>query len=139
MAKTKQYVDDDSDVDKEYKPQVSNEEDEEEFEEESSPAQGASSSKKRQREDEPDVQRDKDGNAFFPLSAKRRLTIRPFKTGEPSIDIREFYSDKATQEMRPGKAGICLPINQWNQIVELLPVIQQIVDSMGGTKSKKQK
>ena len=40
---------------------------------------------------------------FTKLSRKRRLTVRQFPSGDTAVDIREFYVDKKTQELRPGK------------------------------------
>ncbi|KAI8371195.1 hypothetical protein EDC96DRAFT_501771 [Choanephora cucurbitarum] len=87
---------------------------------------------KRKREDE---QRDKDGNQIFPLSAKRRVTIRAFSSGEGSVDLREFYVDKNTQEMKPGK-GICLPLAQWKKLKEYMHDIDEAIEALSSKKQK---
>ncbi|KAI8145712.1 hypothetical protein BJV82DRAFT_601963 [Fennellomyces sp. T-0311] len=63
------------------------------------------------------------------LSNKRRVFVRPFSSGEPSIDIREVYKDKVTKEMRRGK-GICLPLAQWKRLKELLPEIDEAIEKL---------
>jgi len=93
----------------------------------SSKEQKTESGQKRKRDE--DVVRDSQGNQIFELSAKRRITVRAFSTGEPSVDIREVYKDKNTGEIRPGK-GICLPLSQWNKLKELLPDIEEAIDEL---------
>ncbi|KAI8098399.1 uncharacterized protein B0P05DRAFT_460572, partial [Gilbertella persicaria] len=70
------------------------------------------------------------------LSAKRRVTIRAFSSGEGSVDIREFYMDKNTQEMKPGK-GICFPLAQWNKLKGLVGDIDDALDALSSTKKQK--
>ncbi|KAF8375306.1 hypothetical protein PRIPAC_81735, partial [Pristionchus pacificus] len=41
------------------------------------------------------------------------VTVRMFK-GQTYIDIREFYMEKASGEMKPGKNGISLNPEQYN-------------------------
>ncbi|OBZ90245.1 putative RNA polymerase II transcriptional coactivator [Choanephora cucurbitarum] len=129
MPRTSEFIDDEDDQDfKPGKEQV----DDEEFEE-----QKESKPLKRKREDDADKQRDKDGNQIFPkLSTKRRVTIRAFSSGEGSVDLREFYVDKNTQEMKPGK-GICLPLAQWNKLKEYMNDIDEAIEALSSSKKQK--
>jgi len=38
------------------------------------------------------------------------------------VDIREYYLDNA-QELKPGKKGISLTVEQWNKLKESIQVI----------------
>ncbi|KAG2203710.1 hypothetical protein INT46_001181, partial [Mucor plumbeus] len=58
-----------------------------------------------------------------------RLTVRQFPSGDTAIDVREFYVDKKTQELRPGK-GICLTLNQWRILQELMPKIDKSLEDI---------
>ncbi|KAI9251068.1 transcriptional Coactivator p15-domain-containing protein [Sporodiniella umbellata] len=73
---------------------------------------------------------DTDGNYIFELSTKRRVTVRLFSTGEPSVDVREFYKDKVSGEMRPGKSGICFPLAQWKKLKELIGEIDEAIETI---------
>ncbi|KAI8997286.1 transcriptional Coactivator p15-domain-containing protein [Pilobolus umbonatus] len=84
-------------------------------------------SKKRKRADDA---ADKQESHVFELSAKRRITVRAFSSGVPSVDIREVYKDQKTNEMRPGKAGICMPLPQWKKLIELLPEINKAIEDV---------
>ncbi|CEG64600.1 hypothetical protein RMATCC62417_01543 [Rhizopus microsporus] len=115
------------------RPQSSSEE---EFVEEDQPKQKATKKQKTERQvgekRKREVARDDNGDQIFELSSKRRVTVRLFKTGDgsPSVDIREFYKDKASGEMRPGKVGICFPVAQWNKLKELIPDIDEAIDAL---------
>ncbi|ORY99945.1 transcriptional Coactivator p15-domain-containing protein [Syncephalastrum racemosum] len=70
------------------------------------------------------------GNAqVFDLTHKRRITIRTFADGTPSVDIREFYKTP-DGDLRPGKSGICFPLSQWEKIKELMPKIDSAIEEM---------
>jgi hypothetical protein len=43
------------------------------------------------------------------------VQVREFK-GQTYIDIREYYTDKKTMEMMPGKKGISLNCAQVNEL-----------------------
>ena len=45
--------------------------------------------------------------------------VREFK-GKTYIDIREYYTDKSTMEMKPGKKGISLNVEQYSKLKTLL-------------------
>jgi len=46
----------------------------------------------------------------------RKVTVRSFNN-KPYVDIREYYLDKVTSEMKPGKKGIMLPKDQWKKLI----------------------
>lgn len=53
-----------------------------------------------------------DGEEMIEIGNMRYATVRNFR-GKSLIDIREYYLDKATGEMRPGKKGISLSKEQY--------------------------
>lgn len=77
----------------------------------------------------PEVKPEKnsDGEIFFEIAPKRRITLRKWK-GKDLIDIREFWSDAKgdeEQQLQPGKKGISLTVDQWRRILELAPSINK--------------
>ncbi|KAJ1982572.1 hypothetical protein H4R34_001655 [Dimargaris verticillata] len=64
-----------------------------------------------------------DGDPYFELSAKRRITMRKWKD-TVFVDIREFWTDPAGTT-RPGKKGISLSAAQWESLKQLMPVIDE--------------
>ncbi|KAK8048782.1 transcriptional Coactivator p15 [Apiospora phragmitis] len=62
------------------------------------------------------VDKDTEGNSFWPLTATRRVVISEFKS-KPLISVREYYTD-AAGEMKPGKKGISLTLDQWNNLMK---------------------
>ncbi|RYP78439.1 hypothetical protein DL771_000624 [Monosporascus sp. 5C6A] len=64
---------------------------------------------------------DEEGNTYWPLSNTRRINISEFK-GKVLVNIREYYTDQ-TGELRPGKKGISLPLDQYNRLVMAIPDI----------------
>ncbi|EIE77746.1 hypothetical protein G6F46_010928 [Rhizopus delemar] len=117
----------------EYKNKDQSSEEEEEFIEENDDSKKAVKKQKIEKAGEKrkrETNKDDKGDQIFELSAKRRVTVRLFSTGEPSVDIREFYKDKNTGEMRPGKAGICFPLAQWHKLKELIPDIDEAIEAI---------
>ncbi|KAL8710872.1 MAG: hypothetical protein Q9220_004676 [cf. Caloplaca sp. 1 TL-2023] len=68
--------------------------------------------------------------SFWELTPMRRITIDEFK-GQRMVNIREYYMDKSTEEMRPGKKGIALPIAQYSTLITLLPEIEAALSAAG--------
>ncbi|RIB03029.1 transcriptional Coactivator p15-domain-containing protein, partial [Gigaspora rosea] len=66
------------------------------------------------------------GEAYFQLSDKRRVTIREFKN-MVLVDFREYFKSKDDGEYHPGKKGISLQIDQWNKLKELIDDIDEEV------------
>ncbi|KAJ7462339.1 transcriptional Coactivator p15-domain-containing protein [Mycena galericulata] len=61
------------------------------------------------------VQCSPEGEKFLVLGKNKRATVRNFK-GSTLLDIREFYEDKDTKELKPGKKGISLSLDQWEEL-----------------------
>ena len=67
----------------------------------------------------------------FPLSEgknPKRVTVSKFK-GKVRIDLREFYSNN--DEFLPGKKGINLDIEQFEEFKKLLPIIDEAIKQFG--------
>ncbi|RWA03446.1 hypothetical protein EKO27_g11658 [Xylaria grammica] len=73
--------------------------------------------------------KDDEGNSFWPLSPTRRIAIQNFK-GKSYINIREYYSD-ASGELRPGKKGIMLTLEQYNALLKAVPQLNAELQSKG--------
>ncbi|GAW12966.1 hypothetical protein ANO14919_023400 [Xylariales sp. No.14919] len=73
--------------------------------------------------------KDDEGNSFWPLSDTRRIAIQNFK-GKSYINIREYYSD-ASGELRPGKKGIMLTLEQYNALLNAVPQLNAELQSKG--------
>ncbi|KAF2640097.1 PC4-domain-containing protein [Massarina eburnea CBS 473.64] len=67
---------------------------------------------------------DDDENSFVALKANgtRRVTISDFK-GKTLVSIREYYED-ANGDMKPGKKGISLSIEQYNALLSAAPLLE---------------
>ncbi|XP_043540264.1 SUB1 regulator of transcription a [Chiloscyllium punctatum] len=63
---------------------------------------------------------DKDDN-LFQIGKMRYVSVREFK-GKVLIDVREYWMNQ-DGEMKPGKKGISLLPDQWNQLKEMIPDI----------------
>ncbi|VDO55436.1 unnamed protein product [Haemonchus placei] len=61
-------------------------------------------------------------NSMIELGSMRYVTVRSFR-GKALIDIREFYTDKASGEMRPGKKGISLSKEQYQNFKAVMSEI----------------
>ncbi|MBN3301076.1 SUB1 regulator of transcription b [Amia ocellicauda] len=67
---------------------------------------------------------DKDDN-MFQIGKMRYVSVRDFK-GKVLIDIREYWMDQEG-EMKPGRKGISLNPEQWNQLKEQISEIDDAV------------
>ncbi|KAI7877864.1 PC4-domain-containing protein [Lichtheimia hyalospora FSU 10163] len=112
----------------EYNPTTSaDHEEDDDFIEEEEPAskkQKSNAGEKRKRDDT--SKNTGDGEHVFQLTTRRRISVRAFSNGLPSVDIRETYKDKVTGELKFGK-GICLPLAQWETLKELMPDIDEAI------------
>ncbi|XP_051954364.1 SUB1 regulator of transcription b [Xyrauchen texanus] len=62
---------------------------------------------------------------MFQIGKMRYVSVRDFK-GKVLIDIREYWMDQAG-EMKPGKKGISLNPEQWNQLKEQMADIDDAI------------
>lgn len=63
----------------------------------------------------------------FPLSKQKFLNVREFK-GRLLIDIREFYD--AGGELKPGKKGISLTVDQWRKLESQMDEINESIQAL---------
>ena len=61
----------------------------------------------------------------FLLDQKRRVTVHKFKN-QLKVDIREYYEDQG--EMKPGKKGISLSIDNWNKLKNFIDNIDEAIE-----------
>ncbi|KAL4511964.1 hypothetical protein ABPG72_012809 [Tetrahymena utriculariae] len=69
-------------------------------------------------------QKGDDGSLYFELDDKKRVSVRKFK-GKIYVDIREFYEKDG--EMLPGKKGISLNLQNWEQFRNLIDNIDSCI------------
>ena len=90
----------------------------------------------KDKEDEEDKEDEKNKNediivgekeVKFILDDKKRVTVHKFK-GQIKVDIREFYDDHG--EMKPGKKGISLSIDNWNKLKGFIDDIEESIDNI---------
>ncbi|OAL01166.1 PC4-domain-containing protein [Phaeosphaeriaceae sp. SRC1lsM3a] len=72
----------------------------------------------------PELKTDGDKQQYVGLNAsgKRRVTVREFKDNV-LIDIREHWTDDSG-ELKPGKKGISLNLDQYNALISALPLLE---------------
>ncbi|KAF7315634.1 Activated RNA polymerase II transcriptional coactivator [Mycena indigotica] len=82
-------------------------------------------------EDSPKLQINESKEKFVDLGKNKRVTIREFKKSV-LVDIREFYTDKSTDEMKPGKKGISLSLEQYQALKSAIVagVLDEAVDEL---------
>eukprot|EP00127_Corallochytrium_limacisporum_P007276 Clim_evm17s246 gene=Clim_evmTU17s246 len=69
-----------------------------------------------------------DGSIVFELTAKRRVQVKSFR-GRVMVDIREYYlTDDG--DMRPGKKGLSLPLDQWRTMQSIMPDIEDAIEEL---------
>ncbi|KAF1945599.1 PC4-domain-containing protein [Clathrospora elynae] len=72
----------------------------------------------------PELKKDDDGNAYISLntSGKRRVTISDYQKST-LVSIREYWVNN-DGELKPGKKGISLTIDQYNTLLAAAPLIE---------------
>ncbi|XP_078531038.1 activated RNA polymerase II transcriptional coactivator p15-like [Lissotriton helveticus] len=65
---------------------------------------------------------------MFQIGKMRYVSVRDFK-GKVLIDIREYWMDQEG-EMKPGRKGISLNPEQWNQLKEQISEIDDAVKNL---------
>ncbi|KAM3728067.1 Activated RNA polymerase II transcriptional coactivator [Dirofilaria immitis] len=69
-----------------------------------------------------------DGEEMFELGKMRFVTVRSFK-GKALIDIREYYQDKGSGELKPGRKGISLSEEQYQRLKIIMGDIDEKLNS----------
>ncbi|NWW90597.1 TCP4 polymerase, partial [Rhynochetos jubatus] len=64
----------------------------------------------------------------FQIGKTHYVRVSCFK-GKALVDIREFYADKEG-DWKPGRKGIALSAEQWNQLKEIIPEIDAAVKKL---------
>ncbi|KAI1200348.1 transcriptional Coactivator p15-domain-containing protein [Nemania serpens] len=77
---------------------------------------------------EANLGKDDEGNSFWSLSNTRRVVIQDFK-GKTFINIREYYDNNG--ELRPGKKGIMLTLEQYDALLGAIPNVNAELQSKG--------
>ncbi|ODV95957.1 hypothetical protein PACTADRAFT_80039 [Pachysolen tannophilus NRRL Y-2460] len=76
-------------------------------------------------------------NVTIDIGKNKQVSVRRYN-GVNLVDIREYYLDKASGELRPGKKGISLTEESWNLLVENQSKIEDaLLELNGGTKKPK--
>ncbi|WKY05153.1 hypothetical protein Q1695_005851 [Nippostrongylus brasiliensis] len=63
-----------------------------------------------------------DGEEMIEIGNMRYVTVRSFR-GKSLVDIREYYLDKASGQMRPGKKGISMSKEQYQNFKAVMSEI----------------
>ncbi|KAL4227482.1 Transcriptional coactivator [Mactra antiquata] len=67
------------------------------------------------------------GECMFQIGRMRYVTVSEFR-GKAMVGIREYYDKDG--EMRPGKKGISLPLDQWKRLTDQIDDIDQAVKDL---------
>ncbi|KAF3907629.1 hypothetical protein AA313_de0205290 [Arthrobotrys entomopaga] len=68
---------------------------------------------------------DEEGNFYWELGGKlRRVTVSEFK-GNVLVSVREYYEKDG--KCLPGKKGISLSLDQFNQLIRVLPALEEAI------------
>ncbi|BFZ53596.1 hypothetical protein PYCC9005_000624 [Savitreella phatthalungensis] len=78
------------------------------------------------------------GETYWQLSSTRRITVQTYQN-RAMVSIREYYTDKASGELRPGKKGISLPLEQWNMLKKVFNEVDDTVTQLSEKTSKEDK
>ncbi|KAF9430805.1 hypothetical protein BGZ76_000694 [Entomortierella beljakovae] len=91
------------------------------------------SNKKTKVEKNNEAQKNPEGETYFMLGPKKRLTVRAWQ-GHTLIDFREFFNDK-TGASKPTKKGISLTKDQFQFILDhASEITRSIKDLESGSK-----
>ncbi|KAJ9094775.1 hypothetical protein QA089_004204 [Meyerozyma guilliermondii] len=81
------------------------------------------------------MKRKSSDDSVFDLDAKKRVAVRKFN-GVNLVDIREYYEDKTTKELKPGKKGISLTEDVWRQLLARKDEINDALAQLGQKREK---
>ncbi|QLG72206.1 hypothetical protein HG535_0C05600 [Zygotorulaspora mrakii] len=74
-------------------------------------------------------------DAIFDLGKNKRVTVRQFRNVN-LIDIREYYMDTSTGEMKPGKKGISLTEDLYDELLKHRLNIDEALRRFGSKRPK---
>lgn len=74
-------------------------------------------------------------DAIFDLGKNKRVTVRQFRNMN-LIDIREYYMDSTTGEMKPGKKGISLTEDLYDELLKHRLNIDEALRRLGSKRSR---
>ncbi|CAH8475333.1 unnamed protein product [Heterobilharzia americana] len=69
------------------------------------------------------------GERLTDLTGKKFACVREFR-GKVFVDIREYYEDKSSGELKPGKKGISLNCEQWEYLKSSIAEIDDDVRNL---------
>ena len=96
--------------------------------EDSDEAQEVEKDEKEEEQDASKMKKNEEGEPYFELTDKRRVTVRRFK-GKVLVDIREYWEPEPGK-LAPGKKGISLNLDQWNKLKSMMEDIEAAVKMM---------
>ncbi|KAK3360232.1 transcriptional Coactivator p15-domain-containing protein [Lasiosphaeria hispida] len=73
--------------------------------------------------------KDGDGNSYWEIGNKRRVSASSFK-GAVLVNIREYYQTPDGED-KPGKKGISLNINQYRELLKIIPELNEQLRAQG--------
>ncbi|KAL2141798.1 hypothetical protein VTI28DRAFT_1935 [Corynascus sepedonium] len=73
--------------------------------------------------------RDAEGNPYWEIGNNRRIGTSKFK-GATLVSIREYYTAPDV-ELRPGKKGISLSLDQYRALLQVIPELNEQLRSDG--------
>ncbi|KAI6204822.1 Transcriptional Coactivator p15 [Aphelenchoides besseyi] len=62
------------------------------------------------------------GEEMMEIADMKFVSVRKFK-GKTYVDIREYYTEKNRSELKPGKKGISLTVDQYQLLKKMIPTI----------------
>ncbi|KAL3319026.1 Transcriptional coactivator [Cichlidogyrus casuarinus] len=65
-----------------------------------------------------------DAEGRIDLTGNKYISVRNFK-GRQFIDIREYYMDKSDGQLKPGKKGVALNVDQWRVLKSVISDIDE--------------
>ncbi|XP_045215971.2 activated RNA polymerase II transcriptional coactivator p15-like isoform X2 [Mercenaria mercenaria] len=120
MPKSKEFISSESDTDSDSEPKPKKKKTEKK--EEKKPEKTESPKKSSGG-----AEKGPGGEMMFQLARMRYATVSEFR-GKVMVGIREYYEKDG--EMRPGKKGISLPMDQWKRLKDQIDDIDQAVKDM---------
>jgi hypothetical protein len=61
-------------------------------------------------------------DVVYTIDKLKKCSVGTFK-GKVTVNIREWYVDKASGDEKPGKSGIALNVDQWTALKELVRLV----------------